>query len=69
MIRFSVTVNNPTQLCIYDITGRNLRSWDVHGEVVVDWNKTDQQGISLPEGRYFAVVKGGDISEQVLILK
>jgi len=69
LIRFAVTVDHPTQLCLYDITGRIVQSWEVEGERVIEWRGEDVNGRILPGGRYFAVMKNNPISRQVILLR
>ncbi len=69
LIRFTVTVDHPTQLCIYDITGRIVQRWDIEGERVIEWRGEDIDGRILPGGRYFAVMSSNLLSRQIILLK
>jgi hypothetical protein len=49
------------ELQIYNILGQNIRQLDVNlapaSQVIIDWNATDNQGLTVPPGVYFCVVK------------
>ncbi len=52
------------ELQIYNILGQNIRQLDVNlkttSQVIVDWNATDNHGLTVPPGVYFCVVKQSD---------
>lgn len=69
IISLHTTSQIPTELCIYDITGRIVQSWDVVGERVIEWRGEDVNGRILPGGRYFAVMRSNLLSRQIILLK
>ena len=58
-----IKLDRPGQvvLQIYNILGQNIRQLDVNfttaSQVVIDWNATDNQGLTVPPGVYFCVVR------------
>ncbi|MBN1151303.1 M1 family metallopeptidase [candidate division WOR-3 bacterium] len=58
-----------TDLSVYDITGREVMSWNFEGELEVRWTGLSNDGAVLPFGRYFAVLKEGGVQKQIIFLQ
>lgn len=58
-----------TDLSVYDITGREVMTWNFEGEFNTEWTGKDDRGQILPVGRYFAVVKETGVQKQIIFLQ
>lgn len=72
-IRFNLTATGPARLRIFDVTGREIWSWelspDTPGWQAVSWDGRNRDGGSVASGVYFAHVRqGGQYAACKLIL-
>jgi hypothetical protein len=59
-LRFELPASGPARLAIHDVRGRQVRilseGWRAQGDHFVTWDGTDQDGVELPSGVYYAVL-------------
>jgi hypothetical protein len=64
LIHFTVPSASQTEMTVYDITGRAIRSISVpRGQLKVAWNGKDNGGNDVPSGIYFLALRSGGIDE------
>jgi predicted deacylase len=75
-IRFDVPADGPVDLAVYNASGRVVRTLvagedRTAGRHEVDWNGTDDRGIPVASGVYFAriAVAGQEMSSKMVLLK
>jgi hypothetical protein len=69
-LNISVFSYNPTEISVYDIMGRPVRTLAVAaGNNLIKWNATDESGRSLSAGIYFIVESETRSFRKVLYLK
>jgi hypothetical protein len=59
-ISFQPTANSPTELTVFDVSGRCVRTLTVDRASCAVWDGTDELGQPLPSGTYFGQVNAGN---------
>lgn len=74
-VRLSSRLAQPLSLTIYDATGKQIRGWQADAGPVdartFIWDGRDRSGRQVPSGRYFVLLRSGDVSltRPVVILR